>query len=106
MISLLGGVSLPDGTKLDYPEGFKFEDKPLGVVINDLVPIIMSIVGIVLFFMFVAGGYTLLTAVGNPEKVKKGQALLTNAVIGFLVIFVGYWIMQALQIIFGLNLSF
>ena len=92
---------------ISQPDNFAFTtNNTLGGVLNSLVPYVMGIVGIILFFMIVAGGYTLLTAVGNPEKVKKGQALLTNALIGFIVIFAGYWIMQALQIIFGLDLSF
>ena len=88
------------------PEGFRFgEAKPAEVVMG-FIPILMSLVGIILFLMLVAGGFSMLTAVGNPDKVKKGQALIANALIGFVIIFVAYWIMQILQIVFGVDLGF
>ncbi len=43
-------------------------------------------------------------AVGNEEGVREGKAKITNAIIGFVIIFVSYWIVQILEIILGVNL--
>lgn len=100
-------LTLPGmGTGISSPAGFNFENKKLGEVIFSFIPILMGLVGIILFLMLIAGGFTMLTSVGNPEGVKKGQSLITNALLGFVIIFVAYWIMQILQIMFGLDLGF
>jgi hypothetical protein len=100
-------LTLPGGASFDNPEGFAFSSETkIGEIVTAFIPILMSLVGIILFLMLIAGGFTMLTAVGNPDKVKKGQVLITNAIIGFVIIFVAFWIMQILQIAFGLDLGF
>jgi Zn-dependent protease with chaperone function len=100
-------ISLPGGLTVNNPDRFKFGkgSSPAGIVMEAM-PIFMSIVGIILFLLFVFGGFTMLTSAGNPEGVKKGQGMIVNALIGFVIIFVAYWIMQFLQIALGVNLGF
>ena len=71
-------------------------------IINDLIPYIFIFAGIILFVMLIAGGFSIFVSAGNPEKVKKGQAMLVNALIGFLVIFASYWIIQLLEFSLGI----
>ena len=54
--------------------------------------------------MIVAGGFTIFTSAGNPEKIKKGQGMLVNALVGFLVIFASYWIIQLLEATLAINI--
>jgi Zn-dependent protease with chaperone function len=93
-------------TEINPPDDFKFKGKSFSEIIGGAVPLILSFAGIIIFLMFIFGGYTLLTSIGNPEGVKKGQHMIVNALIGFLIIFIAYWIMQALQIAFNLDLGF
>ncbi|MDZ7586250.1 MAG: hypothetical protein U0946_00725 [Patescibacteria group bacterium] len=72
-------------------------------IINDLIPIIFVLAGIVLLFMLISGGFTIFVSAGNPEKIKKGSAVVTNAIIGFLIMFASYWIIELLQITFGIT---
>ena len=72
-------------------------------IINTLIPIIFILAGIVLLFMLVFGGFTIFLSVGNPEKIKKGTGMITSALIGFLIIFAAYWIIELLQITFGIQ---
>ena len=73
-------------------------------IINNLIPIIFVLAGIILLFMLIAGGFTIFTSAGNPEKIKKGTANITSAIIGILVIFAAYWIIELLQITLGIKL--
>ncbi len=107
MINMFLNLTLPGGIGISSPEGFAFGDESnIGTILGGAIPMIMMFAGIILFLMIIAGGFTMLTAVGNPEKVKKGQTLLTNSVIGFVIVFAAYWIMQILQIAFGMELGF
>lgn len=78
----------------------------IGAIISSIVPVIFAIAGIILFVMFIMAGFTLLTAGGSADKIKQGSAMMTSALIGFVIIFLAYWIMQIIQIIFGVKLGF
>lgn len=76
----------------------------LGTFISILLPNAYLIAGVILFFYAVFGGLTILSSSGNPDKTKKGSQALTNAIIGFALIFTSYWIIQGLEIITGINI--
>jgi hypothetical protein len=75
-----------------------------GKIITDLLPIIFSLAGLILFGMLIAGGFQMMTSAGNPKGADAGKARLTSALIGFLIIFIAYWLTQIMQIIFGIKI--
>ena len=102
-------ITLPGNIAIDNPDDFKFNNPTstkISAVLNVIIPYIFAIAGIILFIMFLAAGFTLLTSAGNQDKVKKGSAMMTSSLIGFLVIFLAYWIMQIIHILFVLELGF
>jgi len=72
-------------------------------IINSLLPSIFIFAGIILFAMLIGGGFSIFVSAGNPEKIKKGQAMLVNALIGFFIIFAAYWIIQILEFSLGIQ---
>lgn len=76
----------------------------LGSIIGALLPIILTIAGIILFIMLIAGGFTLLSGAASQESQEKGQKMITSSLIGFFIIFASYWIAQILQIIFKISI--
>ncbi|MBU2051998.1 hypothetical protein KKH13_02215, partial [Patescibacteria group bacterium] len=70
-------------------------------IINAVLPFVFVIAGLALFLMFFFGGFTIFVSAGNPEKIKQGQQMLVNALIGFAVIFAAYWIIELLQFSLG-----
>jgi len=86
------------------PNGFKFVGATkgnLGYIISEALKYIFPVAGLILFFMLIAGGFQLLTSAGDPEATKKGYAKITWSIIGFLVIFISYWLIQIMEYIFG-----
>lgn len=68
---------------------------PLGTtnipsLVGNIIKALLGIVGSIALLMFIYGGFTWLTATGNPDKVKKGRDILVWATIGIVVIFVSY----------------
>ena len=57
-----------------------------------------------MFIIFVVGAFGMITSAGNPEKAKAGKAAATNALVGFLLIFASYWIIQIVESITGLKI--
>jgi len=89
---------------LEEIPNFKFADATLGKVISALLPYIFAISGLILFVLLIIGGFELLTSGGNPETVKKAQGRITSALVGFLIIFLAYWLTQILEVIFGIQI--
>jgi hypothetical protein len=56
--------------------------------------VIFSMIGTVAFVMFVYGGFTMILAFGSSDKFKKGQGILVAAVIGMMISFSAYLIVQ------------
>jgi len=82
--------------------GIGVNDTPADVI-NRLLPYIFIFAGIILFVMLIAGGFSIFVSAGNPEKIKKGQAMLVNALIGFFIIFAAYWIIQLVEYSLGIR---
>ena len=76
----------------------------------DLVSVILSnaivVAGIILLFLLIFGGISKIMGAGqdNPEQAAKGRQAATSAVIGFIIIFAAYWIIQIIETITGLNI--
>lgn len=79
-------------------------DLTIGYIISAILPYIFVIAGLILFIFLIVGGFELLTSAGNPESIKKGQEKITSALVGFIIIFLAYWLTQALEIIFGIQI--
>jgi hypothetical protein len=86
------------------PGKINIKDTDIGKIISALLPYIFAISGLILFAFLIMGGFELLTSGGNPESAKKAQGRITSALIGFLIIFLAYWITQLLEVIFGISI--
>jgi hypothetical protein len=68
-----------------------------GKVADFIFTIAIPICGIILLI----GGFQLMTAAGEPDKISKGKKTLLWAVIGFVVIFLSGSIAYFIQSVFG-----
>jgi uncharacterized membrane protein len=84
--------------------GFKFADKNVGEIISQLLPYILGIAGLALFVMLILGGITLMTAAGDPAKSKDGYGKISASLIGFLIIFVTYFVAQIVEVALGIKI--
>ena len=77
----------------------------IGELISTILPNIYVIAGVILFFLMVGGGLMIVVSAGqdNPEGTAKGKKAVTSALIGFLLIFASYWIMQIIQTVTGIK---
>lgn len=90
-------------TALNPAEKFDNSDTLVGDLLSAALPYTIVFAGMILTLFIVMGGYQLLTSPTNPQGQEAGKNKITWAIIGFLVIFSAYWIMQILEVIFGFN---
>ena len=71
-----GGIrELEGGSDIDQ---FKFVDS--------IVDIAVPVAGLCLVVLVVYSGYMLISSQGNPDKLREGKEVLTNAIIGFFIV--------------------
>ncbi len=56
-----------------------------------------------LFLMLISGGISLMTSAGNPDKTKAGFGKISAALIGFLIIFISYFMAKIAEAILGVS---
>jgi hypothetical protein len=91
-----------NGVSIEGPSGMSWL-RNLGSVINRFLPYIFAAAGFGLLIMIVMAGFGLLTSAGDPKKMEMGKQQLTNAIIGFVIVFLAYWIVQIAGYIFGVE---
>ncbi len=62
----------------------------LPTIIGNLIAVLLSVLGIIFVVLVVYAGFLYLTAAGDDEKVKKAKKLLTQSVIGLVIIIAAY----------------
>jgi len=72
----------PGGTSGDNGTGNDFV-----IVLDNILGYLISLLYFIAIVFALYGGFQILTASGDEEKVKKGKTTLINAVIGLIVIF-------------------
>lgn len=102
-----GSVTLPTGTPpptvhLENPLGGDSGETSVPRIIGNIVKTILAVVGALALGMFVYGGFTWLTSGGSADKIQKGKDILMWAVIGLVVIFSSYTLVDFLLKAFGL----
>lgn len=98
----------PNGSPMPiaYPSAYQvfetqFPTPDIATIIIRLLSYVFIIAGIGLLLMLISSGFSFLTSAGDAKKLETGKQQLTNAVVGFLIVFVAYWIVQLVGIIFG-----
>lgn len=76
----------------------------LGSLVSTLLPFIYAAAGLCLLVVLVMGGLTLMTSAGDQNKIKEGYGKITAGLIGFLIIFVSYFIVQIVEVVLGVTI--
>jgi len=73
----------------------------VGDLISRALTYVFAFAGVALLLMIISSGYTMMLSAGDAKKMEKGRTTLTNSVIGFLLIFGAFWIVQIAGTVFG-----
>ncbi len=77
--------------------------KTLGGLVTQILPYVYGLTGIALLLYLIFGGFKYLTSAGDPKKVESAKTTLTQALIGFIIIFTAFFITQIVDFIFYLQ---
>lgn len=99
---------------INIGEAFKIGDKGIsepgsgygsvGEFISAVLPNIYIAAGLILFILLIDVGFVIMTSTDNPEQQAKGGKAATAILIGFLIIFGSYWLIQIIEYITGVKI--
>jgi hypothetical protein len=71
-------------------------------LISTILPNLYVIAGLLLLLYLLFAGVLVVFTAGSAEQTQQGRQAITNAIIGFLLIFTSYWIIQTIQYMTGI----
>lgn len=74
-----------------------------GDIVSALVPYLFAIAGFLLIIYLLYGGYKYLLSRGDPKAMQEARGVITNALIGFVIVFIAYWVVQLIGELLGLD---
>lgn len=74
------------------------------VLINVIVTNIFVIAGVILFLLMIYSGYLFITK--ESKGIEEARSTLTTAIIGLVVMFSAFWVVQIVQIMTGISILF
>lgn len=94
------------GAKFFNNKAFLTKTSDIGTLVSAIASNAIIIAGIILLFLLVLGGIGVISGAGNnnPEQTEKGKKTVSTALIGFVVVFAAYWIVQLIGKITGINI--
>jgi len=84
---------------------FKFSGNQgdIGSIVSSFLNYLFPLAGILLLLYLIFGGFSLMTSGGDPKAVQAAKSKITNALIGFIIVFTSYWLVQILGTILGIE---
>ena len=97
------GLNLGDCLKLNSGQTVSDVYKTPADLINVIVPNLFVVAGVLLFLMIVYAGFKFSMSGGSKGK-EDSKDIIKSALIGFMVMFSAYWIIQIIQVVTGVTI--
>ncbi len=78
-----------------------------GTLVSIIVQNVLVLSGVAALIVIVAAGFSVIMGAGggDSKRIEQGKNTLTMAIVGLLVVFGAYWIVQIIEIITGMALT-
>lgn len=97
-----GGINLGDCLKLsDSTRVSEVYDSP-AFLVNLIVENLFVIAGVIFFLLLVVAGFKFIT--GGQKGAEDAKGIIQTALIGFVIMFASYWIVQIVSLLTGVSI--
>lgn len=76
----------------------------IGKLLNQILPTIMLAASLVFLAILLYGAFSYVTSSGEQEKIQKSRKTITYSMVGLVLIFLSYLIVQIVSMITGITL--
>ncbi len=86
------GVGLEGATETLEQVGTETElgQTSLPALIGNIINIVLGLLGLIFVVLIVYGGFLWMTAGGGKEQIEKAKGILTNSIIGLIIVIAAY----------------
>jgi hypothetical protein len=92
------GIDVPSsGGKIDV------NSTNIGDIITQILPYIFGAAGILLLIYLVTAGLSMMLSRGDPKAMQTAQSKITNALIGFVIVFFAFALVSIIGRILGIS---
>lgn len=99
-MKLAQAISFPVLEQIASP---KFMNKNIGDIVSALMIYLFPFAGLLMLLYLLFGGYKYMLSRGDPKALAEAKGAITTALIGFVIVFVAFWIVQIIGIILGIE---
>jgi len=96
-------MAFPD-LKSPFTIGNEGAASNIGGIISTILPYLFVFAGLILLFYLIAGGFQIMLSAGDEKALGEAKKKITNALFGFLLLFISYWLVQIIEIILGITI--
>ncbi len=108
MFNLFTGIvsaQVNSTVSLDAPSGFEnLQAISFGGVIEWAIAVVLVLAAVIFFFMLVIGGIKWITSGGDKGKTEGARNQITAALVGLIIVFASWAILQLVNLIFGIDI--
>src|SRR3989344_509045 len=98
-------AQVPIGETFFGKTGHFLADLPgLGQLVSLVANNAIVVAAIVLLFLIVFAGFTMLTAGGDPQKFQQGTNIITAGVLGFIIVLAAFLIVRLIENSLGVTI--
>ena len=76
----------------------------IGLILSQALTYVYIIAGLLLLFLLISGGFQLMLGATDPKAKEAAGKRITNALLGFFILFISYWLVQIVEVIFGISI--
>ena len=80
----------------------KFGD--LGGILNVVIPTLILGAALIFLGALLYGGYTIITAGGEPKNLQKAQSIMKYALIGLIIVVLSFLLTKVIEILLNIDL--
>jgi len=77
----------------------------LGALISVFVPVVLSLTGLLFFGYLIMGGLKYISAGGDDKAIGEAKKILTNAILGFLLVFAAFWLVRIVESVLHIDIT-
>lgn len=85
---------------------FKGGASQVNPIVSEITKYLFVLAGLLLLFYLIYGGFHMIVASHDEKALVEAKGKITNALVGFLILFLSFWIMQIMQYVLGVNFGF
>ena len=76
----------------------------VGIIISEILPYLFVIAGLLLLFYLIYGGFHMMIAANDEKGLVEAKGKIINALIGFVLLFISYWLVKLMGFILGISI--